>query len=462
MYIRTTRAKNREYISLAESYWEDGQSKQRVLYNFGRADLIRSDEGFLKVVKRLCEIAKIPLSGAEEEEKNNFFENCSEATLYNFGYLAYLKLWRELGIEGCLEEAQHDTKITFSLPQTAFLMVVQHLLEPMSKYAAYENHARYFNMPEVQLHHLYRALDKLCEQKEDIETGLFQYNYIRVNKSVEIVFYDVTTIHFESTNTDELKEFGFSKNGKFNEVQVVLGMIIDERGMPVGYELYKGNTFEGKTMVETLNKIKKRFKISRVIIVADRGLNQKLNLKLIKDAGYNYIVGTKLKSGAAALQKKVLSDEGFEDIFDKKGNLLLRYKLVEHKNVYTDEKKVKHTLLENIAVSYSPKRAKKDIKDRDRLVKKAEKLLENPEEIKSTNKRGGRKYIDQTTQEKDVVTYSLAKDKIERDSKFDGYYAIQTSEKSLSASEIMDAYHMLWKIEESFRIMKSIGKSRRN
>ena len=453
MFIKTTKAKNYEYIKLVEAYWEDGRSKQRVLYNFGRADLIKNDESFLRIVKRLCEIANVPVT--ERISETNPFEECSEATLYNYGYLAYLSLWKKLGIEGSIEEAQCGTKIAYPLPETVFLMALQHLLEPMSKLSTYGHQNRYFHMKEIPLHHMYRALDRLSEQKEEIESSLFDYNYVRLNKKVDVVFYDVTTIHFESTAADELRDFGFSKNCKFNEVQVVLGMIIDASGMPVGYELFKGNTFDGKTMVKTLENIKKRFGIDRVIIVADRGLNSKGNLNLIKEAGYGYIMAAKIRGASAALQKKVLEDSGFTSIYDKKGNLDFRYKTLEHENIFTDENNQRHKLQEHIIVSYSPKRAKKDFADRQRLIEKAEKLLENPDKIKASNKRGGKKYINQVDPDKDKATFELAIEKIEQDAKFDGFYAIQTSEKSMSATDVMDAYHTLWKIEESFRIMKT-------
>ena len=453
MFIKTTKAKNYEYIKLVEAYREDGRSKQRVLYNFGRADLIRNDESFLRIVRRLCEIAEISTTDSIAPGEGTIFEDCSEATLYNYGYAAYLHLWRELDIEGVLQETQKTTKISYNLPETVFLMVLQHLLEPRSKLSTYNEQQRYFGKEEISLQHLYRALDCLSDKKEEIETGLFQYNYIRTNKQVDVVFYDVTTIHFESVIADELRDFGFSKNCKFNEVQVVLGMIIDSEGLPVGYELFKGNTFDGKTMVAALENIKKRFGINRVIIVADRGLNSKGNLNLIKNAGYGYIMASKIKGSAKSLQAQILQPTGFTDITDKDDNITLRYKVIEHENIFTDEDKKLHKLQENIVVSYSPKRAKKDAADRERLIEKANKLLENPELIKSSNKRGGKKYID--TVKPDKTTYELAVEKIAQDEKFDGYYAIQTSEKSMSANEIMAAYHTLWKIEESFRIMKS-------
>jgi transposase len=404
-------------------------------------------------VRRLCEIAEIPVSEKDGCEKEPLLGECSEATLYNYGYAAYLHLWRELDIDGVLQEAQRSTKITFSLSDVAFLMAVQHLLEPKSKLATHQEQQRYFNLKERSLQHLYRALDCLSDKKEEIESGLFEYNYIRTNKKVDVVFYDVTTIHFESIIADELRDFGFSKNGKFNEVQVVMGMIIDSDGLPVGYELFKGNTFDGKTMLAALANIKKRFGINRVIIVADRGLNAKGNLKLIKEAGYGYIMASKVKGAAKDLQEQILSSKGFTDVYDKNGKLELRYKTIEHENIFTDADKKLHRLPENIVVSYSPKRAKKDLSDRERLVEKAKKLLENPELITSSNKRGGKKYINLIKPDKTI--YTLAIEKIEQDAKYDGYYAIQTSEKSLTAAEVMNAYHTLWKIEESFRVMKS-------
>jgi len=107
VFIKTTRVRDAEYIKLVESYRENGTTKHRVLYNFGRADLIRNDESFLRIVKRLCEIADMPPAGGAHGEGAPF-DGCGEAVLYNYGYLAYLRLWKELGIEGCLEESEPD------------------------------------------------------------------------------------------------------------------------------------------------------------------------------------------------------------------------------------------------------------------------------------------------------------------------------------------------------------------
>lgn len=145
MFIKTTRAKEYEYIKLVESYRENGTTKHRVLYNFGRADIIKKDASFLNVVKKLCEIAEIPIG--KETDAQSRFAGCSEATIYNYGYLAYKKLWVETGIQDALEGLQRGcSRATYPIPEVTFLMTVQHLLEPRSKLSTYHHQNRYFNM----------------------------------------------------------------------------------------------------------------------------------------------------------------------------------------------------------------------------------------------------------------------------------------------------------------------------
>jgi hypothetical protein len=237
LFIKTTRVNGSEYIKLVESYRKNGTTKHRVLYNFGRSDVIKGNKSFITAVQKLCGILDIELKNPETA-----LSDCSEATLYNYGYLAYRKLWIKLGIEECMDDQRCAYKIEYPLSDVVFLMACQHLMEPRSKLSTFNHQNRYFNMEEVPLHQLYRALDVLSERKEEIERELFEYNYVRTNKKVDVVFYDVTTFAFESVVVDELKDFGFSKACKFNEVQVVMGMII----------------------------------------VADRGINNKENLSAIK------------------------------------------------------------------------------------------------------------------------------------------------------------------------------------
>lgn len=436
--------KNYEYSKLVESYWENGTTKHRVLFSFGRRDLIKNDKSFVNMVKKLCEVVGLTSVG----ENNSFSSNCSEATMLNYGYLAYAELWERLGIASCLKKIHEKSNISFHFVDVAFLMAVQHLLSPRSKLGNFNHQDSYFGLKEVKLQHLYRTLDKLSEEKEFIENELFEQNYQFYGQTVDVVFYDVTTFAFESVIADELKNFGFSKNCRFNEVQVVMGLLMDTNG----YELFAGNTFDGKTMIKSLQNIKHRFGISRVIIVADRGINSKNNLNLIKEAGYGYIVASKIRSMSENILNTIFDESGYTNLKSKDGSAF-RYKAISYLNTFTDENKTKHKLEESLVVSFSDKRLQKDRSDRERLIVKARKLLENPGSIKESNKRGGKKYLQDTSPKE--ATWKLDEKKIAKDERFDGYYGIQTSEKEISPKEVIDANHMLWKIEESFRIMKS-------
>jgi len=320
-------------------------------------------------------------------------------------------------------------------------MGVQHLLDPKSKLSTYSHQNRYIGLKEIKLQHLYRSLDLLSESKEILEEEIFYQNRYLFNMQVDVVFYDVTTFAFESVRKDSLRDFGFSKDAKFKEVQVVMGLLIDREGRPIGYELFSGNTFEGKTLEVSLDKLKKRFTIGKVIIVADRGINSKINLMHIKDKGYDYIFASRIKNMKKNIKEEIFNKEGYQDSDG------ISYKIIDYLNRVNKN----YELPENLIITYSPKRAQKDRADRERLIKKAKTLLNNKSYITASNKRGGKKYLKGS---KDIH-WALDEEAIKKDEIFDGYYGIETSEKNLTAEDVLKAYHALWKIEESFRIMKT-------
>ncbi|HHV64830.1 MAG TPA: IS1634 family transposase, partial [Peptococcaceae bacterium] len=206
----------------------------------GRLDEIQNNPSFERLGLRILELAK--------SKKAVDMGKLSEAEIINWGYLVYKKLWDEFELDSVLEEIQKSGKTQFNLSNACFLMVIEHLLSPRSKLAAYGRQSRYINLPEVKLQHLYRALDKLELYKETLEETLYLRGRNLFNEQVDVVFCDVTTFSFESVKADTLREFGYSKDGKFNEVQVVLGLLIDANGCPIGYELFPSNTFEGRTL----------------------------------------------------------------------------------------------------------------------------------------------------------------------------------------------------------------------
>ncbi|MCB4205598.1 IS1634 family transposase [Deferribacterales bacterium Es71-Z0220] len=446
MYLKKTRSKQYTYLQVVESYRDDnGVPRHKVLFNLGRLDILKKDPSFATVIDKIRE----EISESTKPE----FEDISDADVLNWGYKIYEKLWKMFELDKTLDDIQKNGKAKFDLKSSCFRMVIEHLLEPKSKLGVYANQDRYYNIPTVELQHFYRSLDILSEHKELLEDKLFYKNFSVFNLKVDIVFYDVTTFYFESVRSDSLREFGFSKDGKFNEVQIVFGLLVDMEGRPIGYELFPGNTFEGKTLEKALFKLNERFNLNKVIIVADRGLNSKINLKLIKDNGFDYIVASRLKSLPSDIQSEIFMDEGYNFIKSDEEDIF-KYKSIDYKNKVSLGNGSVAVLDEKLIVTYSSKRSKKDKADRQRLIDKANHLLENESLIKSSFKRGGKKFLKEESSNKEKC-YKLDEAAIEKDERFDGYYGIQTSETNLSEIDVIDAYHNLWKIEESFRIMKS-------
>ena len=430
-------------MQLVRSYRENGKPKHEVILKLGRLDHIRGNPSFQRLAVKLQEMAEV---------KNRVdLDDCSEGELFNYGYVAYKTLFSELGLESILDAVQKQSKAQFSLRDSCFLMALQHLLQPSSKRGTYFNQDRYLKLPQVELNHLYRSLDMLHLHKEKLEDSLYYHHRTILSMQVDVVFFDVTTFHFESVRADSLRDFGFSKNGKFNEVQVVMALLVDTEGRPIGYELFPGNTFESKTLESALEKLEKRFGLRQVIIVADRGINSKLNLKRIDGRGYRYIVATRIRNMNKELTQKLLDPDGYKDVpLDDQGERF-RYKVVEHTNQIKDDKKT-YEIPERVIFTYSSKREKKDRADRQRLIDKANTLLADQAKIKASNKKGGKKYLKETTSDSNWVLDEAA---IKRDEQFDGYYGLQTNDHNLKPQDVIDAYHYLWKIEESFRIMKS-------
>lgn len=455
MYLKLVKSKNYIYPKICRSYRDkDGKVHQEVVVNLGRLDQLQKG-GLENIVYDLLNLIS-------EDKKKRFKDitKMEEVNRYNYGFVAFAKLWNMLGISKMLNKVIEGKKIEFDFSRIVFSMVVNRLLEPSSKLYHYNHKDRYlFVNEEIELHNIYRSLDLLAENKEEIEFKLFEKERSLFNLKLDIVFYDVTTFYFESVRSDDIRDFGFSKDNKVNEVQVVMGLLIDREGRPIGYELFRGNTIDSKTMINVIKKLKEKFMIDRIIFVADKGLNSKINLKELKENGFDYIVSGRLRQMPENIQKSVLNREGY------KACVGYEYKELEHTNFvsYTDENGKKHTeaMEEKLICTYSSERALKDRADRERLIEKAKKVIEGNQKWIVENKKGHKKYIEKEFREGDG-DYSLRLDeeRIAEEEKFDGYYVIQSSDMSLKPTDVIETYHNLWKVEESFRIMKSTMKVR--
>ncbi len=462
MFLKTTISQGHKYLQIIQSYRKDGKVKHRVVANLGRADAV-ANSGWENIITAIQKYLN------KNQSKFRDISTLKERARVNYGYIVYKKLWDKYSLTKLLDELVGASKIEYDFSTIVFSLVIDRLLIASSKRSFYINRDRYLEYDEqLRLHQVYRVLDILSANKEKIEEDIFNRNRNLFNMKVDIVFYDVTTFHFESQMEDELRDFGFSKANKINEVQVVMGLLIDADGRPIGYELFPGNTFDGKTMLKVLNKLKKLFNLQQVIIVADKGLNSKINLKEIKDNGFDYIVSARIKNMQSSVQEQILSKMGYKDKSNQSEDEIYSYKVIDYENKITyyedEDRKEKKTMIlkEKMVCTYSSKRALKDSRDRMRAIEKAKKIIEGQNHNQLKEKRGYKKYItiDAKKETTENAFLKLDEKRIERESRFDGYSAIEYSKEDLSAEEVIEQYHNLYKIEESFRVLKSTMHTR--
>ena len=449
MIVQVYTNRGNKYVRVVHSYRdsETNKPKMKVIKNYGNLEkLLKQDKNFLeKLEKEIKEknerLKESTIDKIKKIETNNFEKE--GLVRRNYGYLVYEKIWQELGMSRWIKDIKTRSKI--EIKEILKQLVFQRLLTPSSKKSAYDHRENYVDFRnDLILEDYYRVLDIIYDEKEKLEKHLNSTLKKKFNRELNIVLYDVTTYYFESVKKDEIKGFGFSKDNKVNQVQVVMGLLIDNNGIPISYELYPGNTSEFSTLYPVIKDLKEKYKLKKVIVAADRGLNSGKNLFLLKELGLDYVMAYKLKGA-----KKEIKEKLFEDGYTIEKEF--KYKLIEHvKEIRIDGKTEK--IQDNLLLGYSEKRAKKDKADRQRLLDKADRLLNNPSMMKQELKKGGKKFIKVTKGNLDI---ELDVKQIEEAEKMDGFFAIEYSQKELTGREVREIYGSLWKIEDSFRVLKT-------
>lgn len=313
-------------------------------------------------------------------------------------------------------------------------LVLSRLCFPGSKLKTTEFLHRYYSF-ETDVDVIYRYMDKLfTTQKQTVQDISYQHTLKLFNNNISIVFYDVTTLYFEIDKEDELRKTGFSKDGKHQHPQIVLGLLVSIDGYPLAYDLFEGNKFEGHTMLPVIDAFKEKYKLTQLVIVADSGLMSNDNIQQLNDKNYEYILGARIKSESATVKKKILNQKL------ENGKCAI---------IKTD----KHIRL---IVSYSASRAKKDKANREKGIRKLEKQIKSGKLTKAQiNNKGYNKFLKLEGE----IKISIDQTKLKMDSKWDGLKGYVTNTK-LTGQQIIANYKQLWKIEKAFRISKTDLKIR--
>jgi transposase len=444
MFIKITHnKKGQAYYHLVESYRDQGKVKQRTLLSLGKVGEDRLDDLIAAISKH-----KDVLS-AVEAAKSLAIEDT-----YILGPLLVLRhIFARFGIDKILQDiVDRHPRMQLAFARIVFTMVVCRFIRPGSKLKIFEKWQEKL-YPEMlagtdELHQFYRALDLLSEHKEQIEQGLYWHDRDLLNLSVDVVLYDLTTLRFESTREDlgELRRFGYSKEMRSDCTQVVLGLLVDTDGIPLGFEVYPGNTFEGATLVDIVKRMREKFKIRRFIFVADRGLFSAKNLNHLRthceDAVKGeFIVGMKL----GVIRQR------HDEFYDRSRFSRIAEGLECYETVHGQDRCI---------ITWSQVRADRDRKTREDIILKIKKKLH------CTNNTA-HNFVSNTNYKKFVKGLKkgapqLNETAIAEAAKKDGFFGIITNvpANQMTASEVVTAYKHLWVVEDAFGEIKGTLRSR--
>ncbi|BBO69864.1 transposase [Desulfosarcina alkanivorans] len=456
MFARVKKSGKYQYLQIVENRKEKGKVKQRVIATVGRMDQLHAKgrvETLIRSLSRFSEQTLMILSGNSD----------MAADAKKIGpVLIFERLWRETGIKAAITRVLSGRKFEFDVERAIFLTVLHRLMVSGSDRFCHRWCRDYTinGIDSLDLHHLYRAMGFLGEEIQDqdgatpfsprcnkdlVEELIFSHRR-DLFSNLDLVFFDTTSIYFEGHGGESIGQRGFSKDHRPDLVLMVVGAVLDDKGQPICCEMWPGNTADVKSLLPIVDRLKMRFKIARICIVADRGMISAKTLEQL-ESGENptpYILGARMRK-VKQIRDRVLSHPG-------------RYKQVRSES--SDPKKpaplkVKQVEIDGCRyiVCVNPSQQRKDAADREAIVSALTKQLKKGPKSLVGNK-GFRKYV-----KIEKGSTSIDENRIKYESRFDGKWVLRTN-TDLSADQAALRYKELWRVEKVFRDVKSLLTTR--
>jgi transposase len=460
MYFRVKRTGEYAYLQIVESFREKGQVRQRVLSTVGRVDVLQASgqlEALIRSGLRFCEkLAVIDAHAAGQTDPVQIQRVGPD--------LVFGRLWETLGLRTTIQQALESRDYEFDVERAIYLTVIHRLFASGSDRAA-ERWRQSYRLPgteKIELHHLYRAMAFLGQELKDhpspqvlktprctrdwIEEELFARRR-DLFSTIDLVFFDTTSIYFEGEGGQELGQYGKSKDSRPDLKQMVIGLSLDVHGWPLCCELWPGNTADVTTLLPVVNRLRQRFKVPRVSIVADRGMISAKTIGALEsdELDCDYILGARMRS-VKEISKCVLVDRSrFQEVTPERKN-----------SKDPSPLKVKEVLIEDrrYIVCLNEEQRRKDAADRQAILEHLRDQLKRGDKDLIGNK-GYRKYLRALEGEH----FTIDEEKIKEEARYDGLWVLQTNLED-EPKIIALAYKELWMVEEMFRTMKSILETR--
>ncbi|HIS25808.1 MAG TPA: IS1634 family transposase [Candidatus Pullilachnospira intestinigallinarum] len=470
MYLKKTpNSHGRIRLSIVDTYYDKAKkcSRQKTVESIGWLDELEKqyDDPIAHFTKRVAEL------NAEKQKKQapilfTFYDSdrlcIGDDLRKNFGYAALSRIYHELGIHTFLTNRQRHSKERYDANAIMKMLVYSRLLFPASKKSSYDGRERFFDRSDYSLDDVYRFLSFLDKHRENLQIWMNDRIKKNYGRDTSLIYYDVTNYYFETDEQNGFLHKGISKEHRPNPI-IQMGLFMDNRGIPITYELFPGNTNDCLTYRPNFGRIKKQFDLGRVISVADKGMTTGDNIwyTINTPTHDGYVFSMSIRGAEKGIKDYVLKEEGYEWLgteYKRKSRKSPRTILVTS----VTGKKMKKQVDEKQVVFWSEKYAKRAKAERETALAKARDLAQNPGNYTRATSYGAAKYVKKIDYDKETGEILAAssildidEEKIREEEALDGYYMLLTSEIEATDDEIIDMYRGLWRIEESFKVTKS-------
>jgi hypothetical protein len=461
MFFRTKTSGSRSYLQIVENRWEEGRTRQRVVATLGRLDQLQQDgrlDALLASGARLSQSVLLLSAHAQGRLPTITTRRTGPALIFQ-------RLWQQTGCQRVIEQLLDGRRFEFDVERAIFLTVLHRLFASGSDRAAdkWKQDYQVEGCDALQLHHLYRAMAWLGEElphdqqagktpfaprctKDRIEEGIFDHRR-DLFTDLQLVFFDTTSIYFEGEGGQDIGQRGFSKDHRPDLYQMVVGAVLDGQGRPICCELWPGNTTDVTTLIPVVDRLRSRFGVRRVCIVADRGMISQETITALEqdERGWQYILGARMRS----------QNEVKDEVLARAG----RYRIVHPPRVKSDDPsplKVKEVWVgeRRYVVCLNQEEARKDAADREAIVAALREQLRSGDKSLVGNK-GYRRYLSG----RDSPGFRIDEAKVAEEARYDGKWVLRTNTE-LDSAEVALQYKQLGKVEHWFRSCKSLLQTR--
>jgi transposase len=461
MFFRTKSSGPRSYLQIVENRWEDGRPRQRVIATLGRLDHLQQSGQLDALLTSGARLAQSVLLLSEHAKGR-----LPTITTRRIGpALIFQRLWQQTGCQRVIARLLEARRFEFDVERAIFLTVLHRLFASGSDRAAdkWKTDYQIEGSASLQLHHLYRAMAWLGEElpqdqqkdktpfaprciKDRIEEELFAHRR-DLFTGLQLVFCDTTSVYFEGNGGQDIGQRGYSKDHRPDLYQMIVGAVLDGQGRPICCELWPGNTADVTTLIPVVDRLRSRFGVGKVCVVADRGMISKETVGALEtdERGWSYILGARMRS----------QNEVKDEVLSRAG----RYRVVHPPRVDSDDPsplKVKEVWVEDrrYIVCLNEDEARKDAADREAIVTALREQLRSGDKSLVGNK-GYRRYLSGGSPDH----FRIDEAKIAADARYDGKWVLRTN-TDLASAEVALQYKRLWMVEHWFRSCKSLLQTR--